>query len=163
MKTIKTTFIVLLSMIAVAACKKDEKTEPVKKVEPIVSDWISPDSYIKISGRPTMYDHNDSRITEDIISKGRIVAYVRVRDKNKTLSQFSYHLLKSTLFDSDKYVDYQIAEGTFIVLANFDPKNYDPKLSFSYRYVLMPEGFDVPPMAVIRNYEAFAATLGFKK
>lgn len=156
--------LILFSAFALLAvsCSKSNNTDPKPKVQAIVSDWVkvNPSTHTS-SGSVYNTIKNDVRITQDIMEKGRIFAYLYI-DRSALPAASSYYRLVAKDVKNGDITFWAAIQPGEIRLTTDAPLTGN-KVVYSFCYVLLPEGYELPAGIDTKDIDAMFDHFRIKK
>jgi len=144
-----------------ATGEKGDKGDP-GTANVIYSEWFTPNSgnWQKVSDINYTYTITESRITQEIVDRGVVLAYSR-----QSTNSASY-LLPLTLTTSSSISNYNVGMSFGNVIINFlellEPSG-QPANNLQFRYVIIPGGVQARANLDYSNFDAVAKAFGIPK
>ena len=150
---------ILLSSLFLSCSKSDNNSKP--EIKPFVSNWITPSTFSQVTGRPVYFKSlGDDKITEDLVNYGKVLVYVEVYNVLSTNERGYYALPYTT--STGKEIKFSAQKGYINFASDFEV-NYGNKIQYSFTYVLLPKGFNIPSNIDINNFENAASFFKINK
>lgn len=144
-----------------ATGEKGDKGEP-GTANVIYSEWFTPSSgnWQKVSDINYTYALEESRITQEIVDRGVVLAYSRQGTNSAS------YLLPLTLTTSSSISNYNVGMSFGNVIINFlellEPSG-QPANNLQFRYVIIPGGVQARVNLDYSNFDAVAKAFGIPK